>query len=155
MKPSEQSIAAAVVRKMLSLDAFSQSLGIEILEVRPGYARIRARISAQMSNGHTTCHGGALFSIADSAFGFACNTHNLRTVAAGCSIEYLMPVHEGDVITAEAVEAALHGRAGVYDIKLTNQHGATVATFRGRSHRLNGEMITADEFEKWIGESHE
>src|SRR5258707_9025026 len=96
---------------------------------------------ADMMNGHATCQGSFIFSLADSAFAFACNSHNLVTVAAGCAIEFLAPAREGDVLMATGRERALAGRSGVYDIDVTNQHGATVALFRGKSARIKGHVI--------------
>ena len=76
--------------------------------------------------------------LADSAFAFACNSHNFNTVGAGCTIDYLSPGREGDLLVAEAVEQALAGKTGVYDIRVSNQEGRTVALFRGKSHRVSG-----------------
>ena len=92
-------------------------------------------------NGHQICHGGLIFTLADSSFAFACNSRNLNTVASGCSIEFLRPVHGGDVLTAEAVEQTLNGRTGIYDIRVTNRAGDTVALFRGKSAQIKGNVI--------------
>jgi acyl-CoA thioesterase len=97
-----------------------------------------------MLNGHQSCHGGFIFALADSAFAFACNSHNHNTVAAGCSIDYIAPGREGDVLCAEAVEQALVGKTGVYDIKVSNQDGRTIALFRGKSHRVAGHVVAID-----------
>jgi acyl-CoA thioesterase len=94
-----------------------------------------------MVNGHAICHGGFVFTLADSAFAFACNSYNANTVAAGCAIEFLAPSHEGDVLTATARERALVGRSGIYDIDVTNQTGATIAIFRGKSTRIKGHVV--------------
>jgi acyl-CoA thioesterase len=102
----------------------------------------------EMLNGHAICHGGLIFSLADSAFAFACNTHNFVTVAAGCSIEFLAPAHTGDHLVAEAVEQLLHGRAGVYDVTISNQNGQRIALFRGRSHRTRTEIISRETAER-------
>ncbi len=98
-------------------------------------------IRADMLNGHATCHGGFIFTLADSAFAFACNSYNLTTVAAGCSIEYLAPAREGDVLTATAREQSLNGRSGVYDIDVKNQRSETIALFRGKSTRIKGHVV--------------
>jgi acyl-CoA thioesterase len=95
-------------------------------------------VRRDMLNGHATCHGGYIFMLADSAFAFACNSHNFNTVGAGCTIDYLAPGFEGDVLVAEALEQALQGKTGVYDICVRNQDGRTVALFRGKSHRVSG-----------------
>jgi acyl-CoA thioesterase len=110
-------------------------------EIRPGYARMSMPVRGDMLNGHATCHGGYIFMLADSAFAFACNSHNCVTVGAGCSIDYLAPGREGDLLVAEAVEQALTGKTGVYDIVVTNQEGRKIALFRGKSHRVSGHVV--------------
>jgi acyl-CoA thioesterase len=124
--------AAAVAAAMFERDRASQALGMALEEVRPGYARLSMTVRADMLNGHGTCHGGLVFALADSAFAFACNSRGVRTVAAGCSVEFLAPAHEGDELVAEAQERALQGRTGVYDVDV-RRAGELVATFRGRS----------------------
>jgi acyl-CoA thioesterase len=94
-----------------------------------------------MLNGHAICHGGFIFSLADSAFAFACNSYNLSTVASGCAIDFVAPAREGDVLTAAARERSASGRTGVYDIEVTNQRGEAVALFRGKSYRVKGHVI--------------
>jgi acyl-CoA thioesterase len=86
-----------------------------------------------------------MFTLADSAFAFACNSYNINTVAAGCSIEFLRPVHGGDILTAEAVEQTLSGRNGIYDIRVTNRANETVAMFRGKSAQIKGTVIPVDD----------
>jgi acyl-CoA thioesterase len=97
-------------------------------------------VRRDMLNGHATCHGGYIFMLADSAFAFACNSHNHNTVGAGCTIDYVAPAREGDVLTAEAVEQALLGKTGIYDIAVTDQEGRKIALFRGKSHRVAGHV---------------
>ena len=126
---------------MYQRDPTSQALGMLLAEIRPGYARMTMTVRADMLNGHQSCHGGYIFMLADSAFAFACNSHNHNTVGAGCSIDYLAPGREGDLLTAEASEQALAGKTGVYDVKVSNGEGRTVALFRGKSHRVAG-MVT-------------
>jgi acyl-CoA thioesterase len=109
--------------------------------IRPGYARMRMQVREDMLNGHGTCHGGYIFMLADSAFAFACNSHNFNTVGAGCTIDYLAPGRAGDVLVAEAVEQALAGKTGVYDVVVTDQDGRKVALFRGKSHRVAGHVV--------------
>lgn len=138
-----QSLAEAVVDSMFAADLASQKLGMRVTAVRPGYAQVEMTVKPEMLNGHLTCHGGFVFSLADSAFAFACNSHNFRTVAAACSIEFLAPAHAGDRLIAEAVEQALRPRTGVYDVTVRNQHGERIALFRGRSHRVKGEIIAS------------
>ncbi|KFI05916.1 hydroxyphenylacetyl-CoA thioesterase PaaI [Massilia sp. BSC265] len=133
-----QALAELAGKTMYERDPASQALGMTLDEIRPGYARMSMRVRGDMLNGHATCHGGYIFMLADSAFAFACNSHNFNTVGAGCTIDYLAPGREGDVLVAEAVEQALQGKTGVYDIKVTNQDARTVALFRGKSHRVAG-----------------
>jgi acyl-CoA thioesterase len=102
---------------------------------------MRMKVRPQMLNGHQICHGGLIFTLADSTFAFACNSHNKVTVAAGCSIDFLKPAHEGDVLTCEGVEQMLQGRHGIYDMKVTNQRGEVVAMFRGKSASIQGTVI--------------
>ncbi|MBB5461808.1 MULTISPECIES: hydroxyphenylacetyl-CoA thioesterase PaaI [unclassified Paraburkholderia] len=136
-------LARATAAAMYENDACSRALGLEILEVRPGYARLRMAVRDDFLNGHQICHGGLIFTLADSTFAFACNTYNINTVAAGCSIEYLRPVYGGDVLSAEAVEQTSSGRTGIYDIRVTNRAGETVAMFRGKSAQIKGNLIPA------------
>lgn len=138
MHSSPQLLAELAGKTMYERDPASQALGMLLAEIRPGYARMTMPVRADMLNGHQTCHGGYIFMLADSAFAFACNSHNHNTVGAGCTIDYLAPGREGDVLTAEATEQALAGKTGVYDIKVVNQDGRTIALFRGKSHRVAG-----------------
>ncbi|HZG20367.1 MAG TPA: hydroxyphenylacetyl-CoA thioesterase PaaI [Herbaspirillum sp.] len=136
-----QALAEATVRAMYPRDHASQALGMKILEIAPGRARMSMLVRSDMLNGHATCHGGFIFALADSCFAFACNSRNLNTVASGCSIDYVAPAFRNDVLTAEAQEAALAGRTGVYDITVRNQDNKLVALFRGKSYRIKGEVI--------------
>ena len=104
----------------------------------PGHATITMAVRADMLNGFDTCHGGYITTLADSAFAFACNSHNTMTVASGLSVDFLAPGREGDVLTARAVEVSLAGRTGVYDVVVSNQRGESVAVFRGRSYAIKG-----------------
>jgi len=134
-------LARATARAMYDADACSRAFGMEISEVRAGYARLQMRVRPEFLNGHQTCHGGIIFTLADSTFAFACNSYNLNTVAAGCSIEYLRPVYGNDLLTAEAIEQTRSGRHGIYDIRVTNQTGETVAMFRGKSAQIKGTVL--------------
>ena len=133
-----QALAELAGKTMYERDPASQALGMSLDEIRPGYARMSMRVRADMLNGHSTCHGGYIFMLADSAFAFACNSHNFNTVGAGCTIDYLAPGREGDTLVAEAVEQALQGKTGVYDVTVTNGEGRRLALFRGKSHRVSG-----------------
>ena len=136
-----QALAEAVGREMYRHDRTSQFLDISLDEIRPGFARMSLRITENMVNGHGMCHGGFIFTLADSAFAYSCNSHNHNAVASGCSIEFLAPAQVGDVLTALAEERALAGRSGIYDIDVINQDGKRVAVFRGKSHRIQGELV--------------
>ncbi|NHZ37716.1 hydroxyphenylacetyl-CoA thioesterase PaaI [Massilia rubra] len=135
-----QALAELAGKTMFERDPASQALGMLLAEIRPGYARMTMPVRRDMLNGHQTCHGGYIFMLADSAFAFACNSHNLNTVGAGCTIDYLSPGREGDLLMAVAIEQALSGKTGVYDITVTNQDGRTLALFRGKSHRVTGNV---------------
>lgn len=138
MHSHPQALAELAGKTMYERDPASQALGMLLAEIRPGYARMTMPVRRDMLNGHQTCHGGYIFMLADSAFAFACNSHNFNTVGAGCTIDYLAPGREGDLLTAEATEQALTGKTGVYDVKVTNQEGRIIALFRGKSHRVAG-----------------
>ncbi len=133
-----QELAERASRVMYAADMASQGLGMDLTSVGPGQASMTMTVRADMLNGHKTCHGGFLFSLADSAFAFACNSRNHVTVASGGSIDFLAPAFEDDVLTATANEYSLAGRTGVYDVHVTNQDGKQIAVFRGRSYRIKG-----------------
>ena len=139
-----QMLAELAGRTMFERDRASQALGMVLDDIRPGYARMTMTVRADMLNGHATCHGGYIFMLADSAFAFACNSHNLSTVGAGCTIDYLAPSRAGDVLLAEAIEQALQGKTGVYDVTVKTADGRTIALFRGKSHRISGTVAPVD-----------
>ncbi len=116
-------------------------MGMTLLVSEPGRAVMRMTVRRLHLNGHMICHGGFIFTLADSTFAFACNSYNRNAVAAGCSIEFLRPAHEGDVLTCEGVEQVLSGRHGIYDMKVTNQQGQVVALFRGKSAQISGTVV--------------
>lgn len=134
-------LAQACSDSMHSRDHAAQALGMEIVEVRPGYARLTMTVRKDMLNGHNICHGGMIFTLSDTAFAHSCNSYNKVTVASGCSIDYMAPGYEGDLLTAEAVERSRSGRTGVYDITVTNQRGETLALFRGKSYQIKGSVL--------------
>ncbi len=136
-------LATAVANAMYARDLASQSLGMELIETRPGYARLRMRVQESMLNGHQTCHGGFIFALADSAFAFACNSRNRVTVAAGAAIDFLAPGRLGDQLTATAEERTRAKRTGLCDVSVHNEAGECIAMFRGRSHQLEGKVIEA------------
>jgi len=136
-----QDIAEACGRIMFAEDTAAMHLGVELQEIRPGYARVSMKVRRELTNGHGICHGGYIFFLADTAFAYSCNSRNHRAVAAGASIEFLAPAHEGDVLTAEGVEQHLAGRSGVYDMRVTDQNGKLIALFRGKSALIRGHFI--------------
>jgi acyl-CoA thioesterase len=140
MTPGEK--AKKVGEVMFAADRASRELmQLELVSCEPGRAVMRMTVRESMLNGHDICHGGLIFTLADSTFAYACNSHNKVTVAAGCSIEFLKPGRPGDVLTCEGVERVLQGRHGIYDMKVTNQHGEVVAVFRGKSAHVQGTVI--------------
>src|SRR3954451_11249774 len=118
--------------------ASREFMQMELVSCEPGRAVMRMTVREPMLNGHEICHGGLIFTLADSTFAFACNSHNKVTVAAGCSIEFLKPGRLGDVLSCEGVKQLLQGRYGIYDMKVSNQHGEIVAMFRGKSTTIQG-----------------
>jgi acyl-CoA thioesterase len=138
-----QALADAAANAMWSRDAAAQALGMERVEVTPGQATLRMRVRPDMVNGHHICHGGLIFTLADTAFAYACNSYNLNTVASACHIDFLAPGKEGDLLEAVAVERSVSGRTGVYDVTISVVGGKTVALFRGKSYRIKGEVSTS------------
>lgn len=136
-----QALAEEVSAAMWSRDRATNALGMQILNVKPGYAKMSMPVRPDMVNGHGICHGGYIFTLADSAFAYSCNSYNLNTVASACHIDFLAPAREGDILEAEAVEQSLSGRTGVYDVTVRTRGGKTIALFRGKSYRISGEVI--------------
>jgi acyl-CoA thioesterase len=139
---SDRALAARVGEAMFAADRATRDfMQMELVSCEPGRAVMRMVVRECMLNGHDICHGGLIFTLADSTFAYACNSRNQATVASGCSIEFLKPGRLGDVLTCEGVEQVLQGRHGVYDMTVRNQRGEVVATFRGRSSQLQGHVI--------------
>lgn len=135
-------LARAVGASMFAADQASRAfMQMELLSCEPGRARMRMTVRDELLNGHRICHGGFIFTLADSTFAFACNSYNKVAVAAGCSIEFLKPAHPGDVLTCTGQEQALQGRHGIYDMRVENQRGEVVAMFRGKSAQIAGTVI--------------
>jgi acyl-CoA thioesterase len=146
MTPQER--ARKVGEAMFANDVASKdTMGMELLACGPGRATMRMAVKPLHLNGHQICHGGFIFTLADSTFAFACNSHNKNAVAAGCSIEFLRPAHAGDVLTCEGIEQTLSGRHGVYDMKVSNQRGEVVAMFRGKSAQIPGHVFPEEAHE--------
>ena len=138
--------ARKVGETMFAADAASKdTLGMALLACEPGRAVMRMAVQALHLNGHQICHGGFIFTLADSTFAFASNSHNRNAVAAGCSIEFLRPARAGDVLTCEGVEQTLSGRHGIYDMRVSNQRGEVVALFRGKSAVIAGTVFPEEE----------
>jgi acyl-CoA thioesterase len=133
--------AEACAQAMWTEDQASQGLGMVIERVSPGEAVISMTIRPEMTNGHGICHGGFIFTLADSAFAFACNTYNQRTVAQHCAVTFLQPGRRGDTLTAHAVERNRSGRSGIYDVTVRDGRGEVVAEFRGHSRTIAGTLL--------------
>lgn len=134
-------LARASGAAMYARDEASKAMGAVLADIGPGFAIMTMTVRRDMLNGYGTCHGGTLFALADSAFAFACNSHNEAAVAAGCSIEFLRPGREGDCLTATAVERARSGKSGIYDVTVTDSAGEVLALFRGKSLKVGGSVI--------------
>lgn len=134
-------LANKVVSHMMENDLFSQWLGISVLEIKEGYSRITLTVREEMINGFGIVHGGVAFSMADSAFAFACNNRNVLSVALDTSINFTKPVHVGDVLIAEAIEIHNGKSTGLYHITIKNQNAHTVAIFKGTCFRTNKSLI--------------
>lgn len=139
--PVAQNVAERAAQALYAGDRASRALGMRIEAVAPGAVRVAMAVRPDMLNGHSLCHGGIIFTLADSAFAFACNSHGDNTLAAAASIDFLAPAREGDELLAEARELWRAGRAGLYEITITNQRGERIALFRGRSHRIEGRLV--------------
>ncbi len=134
-------LAAATAGAMWVRDRTAQALGMRIVTIDAGCATLAMTVRSDMLNGHHICHGGMIFTLADTAFAYACNSYNLNTVASAAQIDFLAPAREGETLEAEAVERAAAGRSGVYDVTVRTSDGRLVALFRGKSARISGEVI--------------
>lgn len=133
--------AKEVVNHMMQKDLFSQWLGIELVEIKEGYSKIKMTIRKEMLNGLDIVHGGIAFSLADSAFAFACNNRNNLSVALDTSINFLKPVHVGDELVAIATEVHNGKSTGLYQVTITNQRNHVVAVFKGTCFRTNKTLL--------------
>jgi acyl-CoA thioesterase len=147
--PAEVDDATHLARRcadaMWDEDVASQRLGMRVDAVGPGTASVSMKVTDRMINGHGLCHGGLIFTLADTAFAFACNTYNQRTVAQQGAITFLAPARHGDLLTARAREQARVGRNGVYDVRVISQDGTVIAEFRGNSRTLAGRLVDDDQ----------
>jgi acyl-CoA thioesterase len=139
--PEPQALAEACARAMWAEDQASQSLGMRIERIAPGEAVLSMTVTERMVNGHGICHGGFIFTLADSAFAFACNTYDRRTVAQHCAVTFIAPSRLGEVLSAHALEVSRAGRSGIYDVTVTDAGGAVVAEFRGHSRTIKGSLL--------------
>ena len=140
--PSDpQDLARRAAEAMWADDKASQSLGMSLEDIRPGKAVLAMRITDTMVNGHGICHGGFIFTLADSAFAFACNSHNQRAVAQHCMVSYLQPARLGDRLLAVATERTKEGRNGMCDVTVTRADGTRIAEFRGFSRTIEGTLV--------------
>ena len=136
-----QALAEACAAAMWQDDQASRSLGMVLEEVGPGRARLAMSVTEAMVNGHGMCHGGFIFTLADSAFAFACNSRNARCVAAQGAVSFLRPARLGDRLVAVAEERHLAGRSGIYDARVTDGEGQVIAEFRGHSRAIGGSFF--------------
>lgn len=137
-------LARACADAMWRDDRASTGLGMQLLSVAAGRARLSMVVRDDMVNGHGICHGGFIFSLADSAFAFACNSHGLHALAQHCAITFIRPAHRGETLIAEAIERHQGARAGIHDVRVTGADGSVVAEFRGHS-RTTGEKFVLPE----------
>jgi acyl-CoA thioesterase len=138
---NEQLLAEKVAARLLATDEFSKWLGIEVVEIKPGYSKVKMKIRSEMLNGFKICHGGVIFSIADSAFAFASNSHGRLAVAIETSIAFPASVKEGDELTAVAEEQSLRNSIAVYNVLVVNQSGEKIGIFRGTVYRTKDEYF--------------
>lgn len=142
---ARQSLARRAIEALYEVDlAAQQFFGIKIAEVRPGYARVSLDIRPDMVNSHGICHGGVIFALADTAFAYACNTHNIHSLATHCTIDFLRPALKDTQLTAIATERSRGRQIGVYDVEVCDPEGRLVALFRGKSHATE-DLILKDE----------
>ncbi len=145
MTLSAQDRADRASRAMWQSDQASQWLGLSLDTVGPGEAEMSLTVEAHHTNGHKICHGGFIFTLADSAFAFACNSHNQRAVAQQNAITFCAPGQLGDRLVARAVEVTRAGRSGVYDVTVTNQNDTIIAVMRGNSRTVGGTHFEEDD----------
>lgn len=141
MRDTQQKTAELVGETMYRQDAFAQMLGMVLESIEPGRAVVALTVTDQLLNGHGICHGGVTFSLADTAFAYACNSRNQKTVALSCVVSFTKPGLSGDRLTAVAEELALTGRTGVYDVTVQNASKEVVALFRGTSYAMNDRIV--------------
>jgi acyl-CoA thioesterase len=134
---TEQISPEEVLQIMLKRDRFTEWLGLQITEIGKGFCKLQYRITQDMMNGFDNVHGGVLFSAADSAFAFACNSHGHLTVALDVSVSFTKPAKTGELMTVEAVEVFLGNKIGIYDVRTTNENNELIALFKGTAYRTS------------------
>jgi acyl-CoA thioesterase len=142
-----QALAEACAAAMWADDRASQALGMKVERVAPGEAVLSMTVRDDMTNGHGICHGGFIFTLADSTFAFACNSYDQRTVAQHCAVTFLRPGLRGQRLTAHAVERSRTGRSGIYDITVRDDQGEVIAEFRGHSRTISGSLTLASKLD--------
>lgn len=140
---SPHAVAEACAQAMWRNDRASQGLGMHIQRVAPGEAVLSMTVRKEMTNGHGICHGGFIFTLADSAFAFACNTYDQRAVAQHCAVTFLQSAREGDVLTAHALERTRAERSGIYDVTVRRSDDTIIAEFRGHSRTIAGRLLAS------------
>lgn len=138
---SPEDIAQASAKAMWADDNACKGMDMRVLEVGPGFSRMDMMVAPHMTNGHGTCHGGFIFSLADSAFAYACNSYGQRAVAQHCTITYVAPGRQGSRLTADARERSRTDRSGIYDVTVRDEAGTVIAEFRGHSRTLPGSLL--------------
>jgi len=138
---SPDDLARACADAMWAEDDASRGLGMEIAEIKSGHATMTMTVRPEMVNGQRIAHGGFIFTLADSAFAFACNTYNQRTVAQHCAVTFLASAKLGDKLVARAIERQRAGRSGIYDVTVTREEGNVIAEFRGHSRTIEGALL--------------
>jgi acyl-CoA thioesterase len=137
----DAALARACADAMWAEDATSRGLGIRLISLAPGEALLAMAVTETMVDWHNTCHGGFIYLLADTAFGYASNSRNARMVAQYCSITYLNPAQRGDRLSAQAVERQRAGRSGLYDVAVTREDGTPIAEFRGHARAIEGTIL--------------
>ena len=136
-----QEVAERCASHMYSQDRAAHAMGIEIESIMPGSSTLKMEVHEDMINGHGICHGGKIFSLADSAFSYACNSENQAAVAAGCTIDFIFPAKQGDILTAEAKVVHQGARSGIYQVSVFNQERRLIAFFKGNSARIKRPVL--------------
>lgn len=142
---SEEKLCFKVANKMMEDTKFEHELGITLVDVEEGFAKMQMSVTEKLLNGHGTCQGGAIFSFADATFAIVCNSRNIATVAGACDISFVKPAFQGDTLIATATEKYVKGRNGIYDVVVVNQKFESVAFFTGKSVAIKGKIIKEEE----------